>query len=166
MILVRDQKRVSAARYSVEDHLIGWWVERRSHFVSGRQSLGRPRWTRRRFFTSFLGVRHPSRASGPRRTKRPNGVKKHLLWTASWFDSQFRPKLYSPHHSHQYQRPKLNKGSPLIELIILSMGHAGASRKSPKDPPWEMLNQKSNSPFSVNLWCQAGYKTGTRRYFG
>jgi len=28
MILVWDRKRVNIARYSVEDHLIGWWVER------------------------------------------------------------------------------------------------------------------------------------------
>jgi len=38
----------------------------------------RPRRTRRRFFSPFLGVRRPSRASGPRQTRRPNGVKKHL----------------------------------------------------------------------------------------
>ena len=36
MILAWDWKRVNVARYSVEDHLIGWWVGRRTHFVSGR----------------------------------------------------------------------------------------------------------------------------------
>jgi len=68
MILVWDRKWVNIARYSVEDHLIGWWAGHRIHFVNGRQTVGRPRRTRRRFFTPFLGVRRPSRASSPRRT--------------------------------------------------------------------------------------------------
>jgi len=74
MILVWDRKWVIIARYSVEDHLIGCWVGRCTHFVSGRQTVGRPRErpmrTRRCFFTPFLGVRRPSRASGPSRTGR------------------------------------------------------------------------------------------------
>jgi len=43
MILVWGRKRANAARYSVEDHLIGWWVECRTRFVSGRQTVRRPR---------------------------------------------------------------------------------------------------------------------------
>jgi len=65
MILVCDRKWVNIARYSVEDHLIGWWVGCRTHFVSGRKTAGRPRerprQTRRRLFTPFLGVRRLSR---------------------------------------------------------------------------------------------------------
>ena len=82
MILVWDRKWVNIARCSVEDHLIGWWVGRRTHFVSGRQTVGRPRerprQTRRRFFTPFLRVRRPSQASGPRRTGRPMKWKSAL----------------------------------------------------------------------------------------
>jgi len=57
MILVWDRKRVNVARYSVEDHLIGWWVGRRTHFVSGRQTVGPKRapetdWTRPFHFIS------------------------------------------------------------------------------------------------------------------
>jgi len=74
MILVWDRKWVNTARYSVEEHLIGWWVGRRTHFVSGRQTVGRPRErprrTRQRFLTPSSGVRRPSRAS--------DGVKKRL----------------------------------------------------------------------------------------
>jgi len=59
MILVWDWKRVNVARYSVEDHLIGWWVGRRTHFVSGRQTVGHPREhpgkIGRGLFTPFLG---------------------------------------------------------------------------------------------------------------
>ena len=43
MILVWDRKWVNFARYSMDDHLIGWWVGRWTHFVSGRQTVGRPR---------------------------------------------------------------------------------------------------------------------------
>ena len=75
MILVWNRTWVNIARYSVEDHLIGRWVGRRTHFVSGRQTVGCPREhlrrTRRRFFTPFLKVRSPSGVSGPRRTGRP-----------------------------------------------------------------------------------------------
>ena len=53
MVLVWDRKWVNIAGYSVEDYLIGCWVRRRTHFVSGRQTVARPRRTRRRFFTPF-----------------------------------------------------------------------------------------------------------------
>jgi len=70
MILVWDRKRVNVARYSVEGRLIGLRVERRTHFVSGRQTVGRPRELprsiERGLFTPFLG----GRTSGPRRTIR------------------------------------------------------------------------------------------------
>jgi len=59
IILVWDWKWVNTARYSVEEHLIGWWVGRRTHFVSGRQTVGRPRdhprLIRRGLFTPFMG---------------------------------------------------------------------------------------------------------------
>jgi len=31
------------------------------------------------------------------------------------------------------------------------MGHVGASRETPKDPPWEMLSQKLSRPISAPL---------------
>jgi len=59
MILVWDRKRVNVDRYSVEEHLIGWWVGRQTHFVSERQMVGRPRECPRvigrGLFTPFLG---------------------------------------------------------------------------------------------------------------
>ena len=88
MILVWDRKRENIARYSVEDHLIGWWVGRHTHFVSGRQTVGRPKERPRRtqwhFFTLFLGVRSPSRASSPRRTGRPMEWKSALTITSTY----------------------------------------------------------------------------------
>jgi len=72
MILVWDRKRVNVARYSLEDHLIGWWVGRQTHFVSGRQTVGRPRERPRSMpFPSISGGPTSVRASGPRRTERP-----------------------------------------------------------------------------------------------
>ena len=80
MILVWDRKWVNIARYSVEDHLIGWWVGRRTHFVSGRQTVGRPRErprrTRRRFFLPWGKTSVSSVRSEADRT--PDGVKKRL----------------------------------------------------------------------------------------
>ena len=75
MILVWDLKQVNVARYSAEDHLIGWWVGCRTHFVSGRKMVGCPRECQRSIgrglLTHFWGVRPPSGVSGPRRTRRP-----------------------------------------------------------------------------------------------
>jgi len=81
MILGWDRKQVNVARYSVEDNLIDWWVGRRTHFVSGTQTVGcpreRPRSIRWGLFTPLLGegVRRPSRASGPRRIRHPMAWK-------------------------------------------------------------------------------------------
>jgi len=63
MILVWDRKRVNIARYSMEDHLVGWWVGPRTHFVFGRQTVGGR--SDEAFSLHFWGVRRPSRASGP-----------------------------------------------------------------------------------------------------
>ena len=69
MILAWDRKWVNVVRYSLEKHLIGWWVGRRTCFVSERQTVGHPR--ERGGRTSVLSVRSEAdRAS--------DGVKKHL----------------------------------------------------------------------------------------
>jgi len=36
------------------------------------------------------------------------------------------------------------------DRVTLSMGHGGASRKSPNDVPWETLSQKFSRPVSAN----------------
>jgi len=76
MILVWDRKRVTIARYSVEDHLTGWWVGRRIFILSlGDKRLDIRESLRGRsdeaFTLHFWGVRCPPRASGPRRTGSP-----------------------------------------------------------------------------------------------
>jgi len=84
MILVWDREQVNVARYSVEDHLIGWWVGRRTHFVSMRKTVGRPREHPRSIgrglFTPFLGgwMSVPSVRSEADRTS--DGVKRRHKW--------------------------------------------------------------------------------------
>jgi len=55
--------------------------------------------------------------------------------------------LRHPRRSHIQM---LNKGgSP--NRVTFSMGHAGASRKSPKGAPWEALNRRLSRPVSAPL---------------
>jgi len=51
----------------------------------------------------------------------------------------FGQKLCLLQHPRRFPIPKLNIGSPR-KGANFSMGHAGASRKSPHDAPWEMLS--------------------------
>jgi len=80
MILVWDRKRMNVTRYSVEDHLIGWWESDVKLILSlgdkrsdVRESIrGR---SDEAFALHFCGVGRPSWASGPRQIGRPMGWK-------------------------------------------------------------------------------------------
>ena len=60
----------------------GWWVGCRTHFVSGRQTIGRPRERprsiRRGLFTPFLGGRTSVSSIRSEADRTPDGVKSAL----------------------------------------------------------------------------------------
>jgi len=59
---------------------------------------------------------------------------------------EFLAKGYYNHSSVLDQNVKQRRPS---YTVTFSMGHTGASRKSPNDPPWEMLRQRLCGPISV-----------------
>jgi len=80
MILVWDRKWVNVARYSVKDHLIGWWAGCRKLFISERQMVRcpreRPRSIRQGLFTPFLEGRTSVSSVRSEADRTSDGIKK------------------------------------------------------------------------------------------
>jgi len=65
------------------------------------------------------------------------------------FDFQFGRKLCFSRHPRQFRIPTLNTGIKPSHKVTFSMGHVGASGKSPNDAPWETLSLRLSSPISI-----------------
>ena len=72
-----------------------------------------------------------------------------ILWnTSPWVSGS----LILVGRSARWWIPMLNN------RVTFSMGHTGASRKSPNDTPWETLNQTISRPISAHHWHWSGYE--------
>jgi len=81
MILVWDRKWVNIARYSVEDHLIGWWVGHLPILSLGDKRLGVRESVRGGLNDAFLlhfGGKTSVLSARSEADWTPDGVKKHL----------------------------------------------------------------------------------------